>query len=90
MTDQELLEKAARACGVTHPKILKDHLQGWNPLEDDGDAFRLCMKMNIKTSVYKDAIQAGEAVVPYALSINRCKAARRAIVRAAAAMADDQ
>lgn len=45
MTDRELLEKAARAAGVTHPDVLRTHMtSGWNPLVDDGDALRLAVK----------------------------------------------
>lgn len=56
MTDQELLEKAARAVG--NNAEWSDDLQAmhwpglqsmgvWNPLEDDGDAFRLMCQLNM-------------------------------------------
>lgn len=54
MTDRELLELAAKAAGIergaeradcgistTLPDGRHGHLPRWNPLEDDGDAFRL-------------------------------------------------
>ena len=45
MTDRELLELAAKAAGleVVTPTMLA-HGQ-WNPLADDGDAFRLAVAM---------------------------------------------
>lgn len=99
MTDKELLELAAKAVGVSHdgysdcdanPK----HMGGlmihdgdpWNPLEDDGDALRLAVKLGLlvdviifeeKTEVESPYIEEPHRVDPYA-------ATRRAIVRAAA------
>lgn len=56
MTDQELLKLAAKAAEYE----LDDTLDGyplwvegqgiWNPLEDDGDALRLAVKININIS----------------------------------------
>lgn len=58
MTDREMLELAAKAAGlawewnacsgcIEHiPKGLR-HYKAWNPLEDDGDAFRLAVKCDI-------------------------------------------
>ena len=44
-TDRELLELAARADGYREAGINKPYtdglLENWNPLTDDGDAFRL-------------------------------------------------
>jgi hypothetical protein len=95
MTDKELLELAAKAIGL---KLRYNYLGGrdanhpWDPLEDDGYALRLAVKLQIhmaKYDNYASACQLGsarenEAVVwdheepdPYA-------ATRRAIVRAAA------
>ena len=56
MTDRELLEMAAKACGELTPSWYgnADYFDGvlrrWNPLEDDGDALRLAcaLKINIE------------------------------------------
>ena len=59
MTDKELLELAARATGdyfpLTNRCTPSDYLpvafmldgKPWNPLTDDGDAFRLAVKLGI-------------------------------------------
>jgi hypothetical protein len=50
MTDKELLELAAKAIGL---KLRYNYLGGrdanqpWNPLEDDGDALRLAVKLKL-------------------------------------------
>lgn len=56
MTDRELLELAAKAAGYDYrPEngvIVVDGIPGnWNPLDDDGDAFRLMVGigMNVGT-----------------------------------------
>tara|TARA_R110000851_G_C13102500_1_gene568975 strand:+ start:39458 stop:39832 length:375 start_codon:yes stop_codon:yes gene_type:complete len=53
-TDRELLELAARAAGEW-PEYWHDSeayftgvLSRWNPLEDDGDAFRLSIKLGLR------------------------------------------
>ena len=46
MTDRELLELAAKACGLEEAKMRIEFNQ-WNPLEDDGDALRLAVKLNL-------------------------------------------
>jgi hypothetical protein len=46
-TDKELLELAAKAAGRgDHWWVGDTHLK-WNPLEDDGDALRLAVKLKI-------------------------------------------
>ena len=56
MTDRELLEKAAKACGKEIDLDRYDDEMGfiilgisrwWNPLTDDGDAFRLAVKLGV-------------------------------------------
>lgn len=51
MTDRELLELAAKAAFPkslqTHPGYIDGVLQHWAPLEDDGDALRLAVRMSI-------------------------------------------
>jgi hypothetical protein len=50
MTDKELLELAAKAIGL---KLKYNYLGGrdanqpWDPLEDDGDALRLAVKLGL-------------------------------------------
>lgn len=54
-TDKELLEFAAKAsglpeCGWMGPAFMyvkENTFTDWNPLEDDGDAFRLAVKLNL-------------------------------------------
>lgn len=60
MTDRELLELAAKAAGIEHgadrtecglsltgPDGRHRSLPRWNPLEDDGDALRLAVKLRL-------------------------------------------
>ena len=54
MTDKELLELAAKAIGL---KLQYNYLGGrdanqpWDPLEDDGDALRLAVKLGLGISI---------------------------------------
>ena len=94
MTDKQLLELAAKAAGIDErrlpdawPNRFDD--DQWNPLEDDGDAFRLAVKLGLRIEINTQVL--GDTLVisefydnvechngdPYA-------ATRRAIVRAAA------
>ena len=103
MTDRELLELAAKAAGLDavwddyqQEHAIYDHdgvlIGGWDPLNYDGDALRLAVKLKMRIGI--DSIPVGYVVVmsddplkkethelidsdPYA-------ATRRAIVRAAA------
>lgn len=101
MTDREMLELAAKAAGYdvlwhdmwecfvhtnsqnhTNPEV-------WIPLDDDGDALRLAVKLNMAVNCIHNQILAEEPIIkevsvweprnddPYA-------ATRRAVVRAAA------
>ncbi len=92
-TDRELLEFAAKAAGLdvflskNRAFLLRNSLnpsanRSWNPLEDDGDALRLAVRLDLfhrfnmdqpLATIYFDATDPD----PYA-------ATRRAIVRAAA------
>ena len=52
MTDRELLELAAKAAGLKwhngHIRVDADaDYVPWNPLENDGDAFRLAVKLRM-------------------------------------------
>jgi hypothetical protein len=105
MTNMEMLELAAKAAGielqewtgaydVSMPNrfwspTLKNY---WNPLEDDGDALRLAVKLNIgvMSAQYTDRTCAwqyckgrdGECLEPHGSDM--LAATRRAIVRCAA------
>ena len=58
MTDTECLELAARAAGYSFDgHVLRNNktefeYSGWNPLEDDGDAFRLAIRLSISFHVF--------------------------------------
>lgn len=95
-TDRELLELAARAAGEW-PESWHDSeayftgvLSRWNPLEDDGDALRMAVKLGIVFDPRRGKTFAGttqyDAVEGHGGDIYA--ATRRAIVRAAAAMAE--
>jgi hypothetical protein len=94
MNDRELLEFAAKAANIeimfwsgrdvgAESPVVKPHGIDWNPLTDDGDAFRLAVKLNLfntrpKGYEWPDAeLFARHQDDPYA-------ATRRAVVRAAA------
>lgn len=110
MTDRELMELAARAADY----CLTDGSQGyrtfrckggveWNPLESDGDAFRLMVKLGItKTldlelgpggalvTIHHPEVYADEYNEPKQPEFDAVAATRRAIVRAAAEIARAQ
>ena len=73
-TDRELLELAAKAAGIRTTEG-NDY---WNPLEDDGDAFRLAVKLGLKIKGIEILIIEDD------LECDRLTATRRAIVLAAA------
>jgi len=90
MTDRELLELAAKAIGL---KLKYNYLGGrdanqpWDPLEDDGDALRLAVKLRMHVSIFADAIGIGTPGGGYTETkwVDDANAAtRRAITRAAA------
>jgi len=91
MNDKELLELAAKAAGMDglglfwneRLKCLWD-AEGFtfDPLEDDGDALRLAVKLVLGIRFYIDGVGVGES---YEMNNADPQAAtRRAIVRAAA------
>jgi hypothetical protein len=102
MTDHELLKAAAKAAGYKGGKRRAgDDSSGlhfgvhtytpmyWNPLTDDGDAFRLAVKLNLMIDQginHSRAITDG-IVIDELRGADPLAATRRAIVRAAAAMA---
>jgi hypothetical protein len=109
MTDRELIEAAAKAAGAkltdysdrTPDHWTIQHADGvwraWNPLDDDGDAFRLAIALgfNVMTCGREGPetteIQIGGAVPRTTFQscsvAGRYEATRRAIVRAAAEVA---
>ena len=58
MTDTERLELAAKASGYSFDGYVLRNAKtgfeyaGWNPLEDDGDAFRLAVRLSIPFHVF--------------------------------------
>jgi hypothetical protein len=104
-TDRELLELAAQAAGIPYVKPAPDYsgvyglqagsenpmqCRSWNPLQDDGDALRLAVKLGLVLSPSKvsamawqpNAIERDSIWEP--LNPDPYSATRRAIVRAAA------
>ena len=100
-SDKELLELAAKACGeITpswygHMSYLEGVLSRWNPLQDDGDALRLAVKLDFDLWNSDNYTAIGAGIVPddnmfdaklhseWKLE-DSYAATRRAIVRAAA------
>ncbi|MFX3545043.1 hypothetical protein [Ralstonia mannitolilytica] len=103
MSDRDLVDLAAKAASVTgrwdkrgfnvsHP--LEDMQTYWEPLENDGDALRLAVKLNLEVLIGQGP--AGDITrvrAPDELDLegpserhgsDACAATRRAIVRAAA------
>ena len=93
MTDRELLELAAKACGLEEAKMRIEFNQ-WNPLTDDGDALRLAVKLGLIIGTYAhyvtvDLLSPNDLIetitVWHSQTDNDPRAATRlAIVRAAA------
>ena len=96
MTDKELLELAAKAVGIERLNFDRERRDwSWNPIDDDGDALRLAVKLGMKeyfggeiTKSYAqaDAFQPWEHCEheEYNEAQGPYAATRRAIVRAAA------
>jgi hypothetical protein len=101
MNDRELLELAAKAAGI-ETAIIYDEDDGlgpycktgkhayWRPLQDDGDALRLAVKLHfaldvgcMSTSV-DGLLDSDKGMAPELHGGDPCAATRRAIVRAAA------
>lgn len=102
-TDRELLELAAKAAGIEHGADRIDsglsltdggHFPKWNPLDDDGDALRLLAALGLEVMWHRDGRVAAFCGDPASSTVwesrreNRQGNLRRAIVRAAAAMAE--
>lgn len=91
-TDRELIEKAAAGAGIggkwewprgaKSPTYWRDaNGRSWHPLTDDGDAFRIAVKLHLWEAIRMAHREVSETVDIYA-------ATRRAIVRAAAAIGE--
>lgn len=85
-SDRELLELAAKGAGYTllvatalPPGIATAEVGYWNPLHDDGDAFRLAVKLNMQVPPHTDWFSRPIG--------DPCEYTRRAIVRFAAEIA---
>jgi hypothetical protein len=100
MTDRELLELAAKACGLEEAKLRIEFNQ-WNPLTDDGDALRLAVAKAFHIKVFRPVHIEGTASINHGMieiwreddndpihvewyAADPLLATRRAIVRAAA------
>jgi hypothetical protein len=98
LNDQELLEQAAKAAQLTilgsapgHPGLdvcdeyRNDARRWWSPLTDDGDAFRLAVRLGLDLRLAQFLPEAFD-LVPGAASVqvDAFEKARRAIVSAAA------
>lgn len=102
MTDRELLDLAAKAVGFTleyigeqwvgnTDELIPMYYEGktyhqWNPLDDDGDALRLAVKLFLHIHVYDGFTEAQGDYRPLTEEHydDPSAATRRAIVRAAA------
>lgn len=95
MSDRELLELAAKAAGIPIWRheyentfcLLGNH-QPWDPLTDDGDAFRLGLKLRIRIE-YVDEMDSVMCSLPGSMGATSVAAIgnvelRYAIVQAAA------
>jgi hypothetical protein len=97
MDDRELLELAAKAAGMTgtfqihqdpssvfygKPVLSIGNYEYWNPIEDDGDALRLAVKLGISIDPAIEGSTACVSADKKHARIERCH--RRAIVRVAA------
>ncbi|XCY72551.1 hypothetical protein QLG25_18240 [Pseudomonas sp. CBR-F] len=101
MNDQTLLEKAAYAAGIS-PVLCyetarnclrvgdREHYRLWRPLDDDGDALRLAIKLGICIVFMEDHDSVGAEHSRHGVMIIEAMddfGTRRAIVRAAADIA---
>lgn len=90
MTDKELITLAAKAAGIEWNKAYKAHLNEngahWLPLTDDGDAFRLAVKLKFDIRFGYDWGAPVVNVNSYRVTLrdDPYAATRQAIVRAAA------
>ena len=94
-TDKELLELAAKAAGIDFswrggvPTRFdgKDFIV-WNPIDHDGDALRLAVKLDINVHTKNDCVYQNDVIWFYNPD-DIYAATRRAIVRAAAEIGEE-
>lgn len=98
MNDRELLEMAAKAAGMdvwfddNGAGWISGDKYRWNPMENDGDALRLAMKLGMHIRFFRKHVDVdpepfvlSDSVISESFTGGRKEeAARRAIVRAAA------
>jgi len=95
-TDRELLEAAARAAGIRLewdgppsdwvPMYYEGKTyHGWNPLEDDGDALRLAVKLNLHVEI--DVESSGVITIEW--DFDESGTARRSVEQEAPIGGDD-
>ena len=93
MTDRDLLKFAARAAGYVVEFIGDDAYRNgqmgrWDPLEDDGDAFRLAVDLKLELLLGSNAVVTEkdnhETRIEFVWHENDPHALRRAIVMTAA------
>jgi hypothetical protein len=105
MSDRRLLELAAKAAGMTidthyvdggasvweGERHHSDWIPDWNPLNDDGDALRLAVKLKLEIRFYtNDDVVVGDGEDAYeCMSGEPYSATRRAIVKAAAEIGEN-
>lgn len=106
MSDKKLLELAAKAAGIDLKYLPPGYWDGnrnhkWNPLEDDGDALRLAVKLGIEIVPdieEREAITVFSVIRTNRLGLNAFEdfgddemaATRRSIVRAAAEIGKEE
>lgn len=92
MDDRTLLNMAAKAIGQVYVDGESwDECAGWNPLEDDGDALRLAVRLRLHIEWRVDGRVAvsprdyvADIYITESTREDRYAATRRAVVRAAA------
>lgn len=98
MSDKEMLELAAKAAGYRidsdFDRLDVRQASGapapWRPLDDDGDALRLAVKLHMQVSITTESCRA-ETLPVLGVRVNdkdEMAATRRAIVKAAAAIGE--
>lgn len=101
LADKMLVDPERRAGGLIVVTPTGGHT-AWNPLTDDGDALRLAVKLGLTLHAFPDHHQGAQSVVTMTRHAIEAReyaennaddlnaAARRAIVRAAAAIGQEQ
>lgn len=98
MTDRELLELAAKAAGLVPDGLFGNGLlvldgeraKGFNPLSEDGDAFRLVALLGLDIEFGNEhvwcCIEDMKNYIMHPFAGDRAAAARRVVVESAAAI----